>query len=430
MRRSINWWWRWPTGSIALCHDRLNKLAVCITIPLCSTTRVCRDTLIEPCLGLADISRPDINGLHRPPIVKRVIGARFLYLRRQAAAAPTSGTLRRGPGSVRSGVFFTCETPMARDPGKSSPSNPGEAVFLDWVRRRQAHRRQVGLYPRLLTPAGDDLAVLAPTAGQILLGMDPVLDGVHVELSAHGPTAMGRKALNRNLSDVAAMAGTPVAAVLSIILSRDLTLETAKGIYEGAEQAGDAFDCPVAGGDFASWAGKTVATVAILATADPPVLRGHPRPGDGLWVTGPLGGSILGRHLTAAPRLKEARMIQDNCKPSAMLDLSDGLSRDLPRLVGDTAGATLDASAIPVHEDARQLAGNSRKEPLWHALHDGEDYELLFAAESCELPGCVRVGSIDREPGVWLRRGERVEPLEALGWEHQVGKRKGVRRNG
>lgn len=307
---------------------------------------------------------------------------------------------------------------------RSDAPAQGEGAFLDWVHLRQAARRAAGRDRHVLTPAGDDLAVLNPPAGQLLIGMDPVLDGVHIDLAPHGPHsphAMGRKCMNRNLSDVAAMAATPVAAVLSIVLSRDQDLGVAKGIYEGAEAAGDRFDCPLVGGDFSTWSGRTLATIAILAMCDRPLRRGPAAAGQGLWITGPLGGSILGRHLSFTPRIREAQQLLD-AKPSAILDLSDGLSRDLPRLLGGKRGAVLEASAIPIHDDARKLAVSSGREPLWHALHDGEDYELLFAADSCTLPGCTRIGTVTAEPGVWLRIGDAVEPLPPLGWEHGAGK--------
>lgn len=309
---------------------------------------------------------------------------------------------------------------MPHNARQSDTPTDGEGAFLDWVRLRQARRMADGRDQHVLTPAGDDLAVLAPTAGQLLIGMDPVLDGVHVDLAAHGPGAMGRKCMNRNLSDVAAMAGTPVAAVLSIVLGQNQALDIAKGIYEGAEEAGDVFNCPVVGGDFSTWPGRTLATIAILATAEAPVHRTKPRVGQSLWVTGLLGGSILGRHLRFMPRIREAHQLCLSDKPCAMLDLSDGLSRDLPRLLGNDVGAIVEASAIPIHDDARKLAETTGRQPLWHALHDGEDYELLFATDECRLAGCTRIGTVTAEPGVFLRTGSLSEPLQALGWEHQL----------
>ena len=300
----------------------------------------------------------------------------------------------------------------------------GEGAFLAWVRERQAPLAS-GDGP-VRRAAGDDLAVLDWPGGLVLLGADPVLDGVHLDVAQHGWTAAGRKAMNRNLSDVAAMAATPVAATLSLIVPQGATLADAKTIYEGAEAAGKAAGCPIVGGDFATWPGRLAVVVGILARAAAPVPRGGARPGQGLFVTGPLGGSILGRHLSFAPRLTMAAQIVEAARPSAMLDLSDGLSRDLPRLLGDAVGATLDTASVPIHDDARRLSLQTGRDPLWHALHDGEDYELLFATDATGAPpGCVRIGTVDATSGVRIRMpGGAIEPLEAMGWEHHLDVRR------
>ena len=302
-----------------------------------------------------------------------------------------------------------------RPPLPPAPSPPaGESAFLDWVRRRQAGRPS----PGVVSAAGDDLAVLDWPGGLVLLGVDPVLDGVHLDLAQCGPAAAGRKAMNRNLSDVAAMAGTPVAATLSLVVPHALGGGDVRAIYAGAEAAGDAFACPIVGGDFASWDGRLVVTVGILARCLTPVARGTARAGQRLYVTGPLGGSILGRHLTFTPRIDLGHTLAASCRPSAMMDLSDGLTRDLPRLLGHAGvGATLDAAAIPVHDDARRLAAKSGRDPLWHALNDGEDYELLFAADAMRSPRLRRRRHGRRgagRPPAARRRG-RSAPARGLG---------------
>ncbi len=307
---------------------------------------------------------------------------------------------------------------MPATPPPTPPVNAaGEEAFLAWVRQRQLARPR----PRhLLETAGDDLALLEWQGGLVLVGMDPVLDGVHVDLPRHGPTAAGRKAMNRNLSDVAAMVGEPVAATLSIVAPRSMPLEAVQAVYLGAEEAGESAGCPIAGGDFASWDGRLVVTVGILGRVDRAVLRGGARVGDRIFVSGPLGGSILGRHLTFAPRLDLGRQLGE-LGATAMLDISDGLSRDLPRLIRPVIGATVDAEAVPIHADAAALAQQTGRDPLWHALHDGEDYELLFTAAMVSVPGCIAIGHVEAEPGVRIRRAGRVEPLAALGWEHALG---------
>lgn len=301
-------------------------------------------------------------------------------------------------------------------------ANPlaGESSFLTWVRNRQSAQLKLTPHSHVRRSAGDDLAVLDWPGGLVLLGADPVVDGVHLEIARHGPAAAGRKAVNRNLSDVAAMAGEPLAATLSLVVPRSMSMAGVQAIYLAAEEAGALAKCPIVGGDFASWDGRLVITVGILARADTPVLRAAATPGQTLFVTGALGGSILGRHLTFSPRLELGRRIGREFGATAMIDISDGLSRDLPRLLGDSLGATIDAAAVPIHEDAVRLSRNSGRDPLWHALHDGEDYELLFTASATSLPGCIAIGRVESKPGARVMRGGTSEPLGPEGWEHRL----------
>jgi thiamine-monophosphate kinase len=301
-----------------------------------------------------------------------------------------------------------------------------EFDFIDWLRRRQPTTAAVPV------PAGDDLAVLAALRPDdlLLVGVDQVLQGVHFDLSQHAATDVGRKAMNRNLSDCAAMGCLPAAAVLTLALPRDAG-DLARQLYEGVEAAGLAFDCPIVGGDTGSWPGPLAVTVTILGrTAGvPPVTRRGVRPGDGLWVSGPLGGSILGRHLTFTPRVHAGRTLASHSVARAMIDLSDGLSRDVRHLCRESnVGVEIEADAIPIHADARTLAKQSGKHPLHHALHDGEDYELLAAvaadasAEAIAMQaGFTKIGRFTADTGqrIVLSDG-RVETLEPLGWEHRL----------
>jgi thiamine-monophosphate kinase len=290
-----------------------------------------------------------------------------------------------------------------------------ESSILEWLRSHAAASARVPI------PIGDDLAGLRLGAsdGLVLVGIDQVLDRVHFDLREHAPELVGRKAMNRNLSDCAAMACEPVAAVMSMALPRGAGVDLAKSLINGAREAGERFGCALVGGDTGSWDGPLGVTVAVVGAARgvEPVRRSGATPGDSLFISGPLGGSILGRHLTFEPRVTLARELARTCEVRAMLDISDGVSRDLPRLcVASGVGATLDASLIPIHPDARKLPGD----PLDHALHDGEDYELLFASPRCDHPGAIRIGTIDAEPGVRLKRDGVITLLEAHGWDHAI----------
>ena len=303
---------------------------------------------------------------------------------------------------------------------------PGEFDFIDWLRRLQPRSSLVPV------PAGDDLAVLDWPGGDLLLvGVDQVLDGVHFDSAVHSPRVIGRKAMNRNLSDCAAMACLPAAAVTTFALPRGVGPDYARELYLGMKEAGDAFGCPIVGGDTGSWPGRLAVTVTILGrpAGVRPVTRGGARPGDRLYVSGPLGGSILGRHLSFTPRIDAARRLAEGGAVTAMLDLSDGLSRDLAHLCRESnVGAVIDASAVPVHDDARTLSRQDGRPPLDHALHDGEDYELLAAVPAtteadalATTLGFACVGWTSAEPGVRIDHGGgRREPLVPQAWEHQL----------
>jgi thiamine-monophosphate kinase len=294
---------------------------------------------------------------------------------------------------------------------------PGEFELIDWI--RQTQRKS----PLLELGIGDDLAALNWPVGELLLvGVDQVIDGVHFDSSVHSLNQIGRKAMNRNLSDCAAMGCLPAAAVVAVALPRDFSLDRAKELCEGLRQAGDAFQCPIVGGDTATWDGKLVLSVTILGRSAgvKPVTRDGARSGDGIFVTGPLGGSILGRHLTFEPRVKLGREIAPVA--TTMIDISDGLSRDLTHICkGSGVGAIIESSLVPIHADAVELCGRDRVPALDHALNDGEDYELLFTSAG-EVPHGIRIGQITAEPGIFIRGGDGVmRPLAARGWQHGIG---------
>jgi thiamine-monophosphate kinase len=294
---------------------------------------------------------------------------------------------------------------------------PAEFDFIDWIRTQQPATPLVPL------PAGDDMAVLKWPANELLLvGVDQVLDGVHFDSAIHSPRQIGRKVMNRNLSDCAAMACLPAAAVATVALPKGSSIDYAKELYLGLRDAADPYDCQIVGGDTASWTGKLVMVVTIFGRSGgiEPITRKGARPGDGIYVTGPLGGSILGRHMDFVPRIAEGRALGQSGVVSAMIDISDGLSRDLRHICRQSGvGAVIEADHIPIHLDAVTLAGRDGRTALEHALHDGEDHELLFTA-SAHPPIGMRVGTITVEQDILLEAHGRRIPLEARGWEHSL----------
>ncbi len=294
----------------------------------------------------------------------------------------------------------------------------GEFDLIQWIRSRQRRTARVAL------PAGDDLAVLRWDAGDLLLvGVDQVLDGVHFDARQHSPRQIGRKVMNRNLSDCAAMACLPAAAVVTVALHRGDGIDYARELYLGLQDAAEVFGCQIVGGDTATWDQGLVVTVTILGRSAgiEPITRSGGKPGDGIYVTGPLGGSILGRHMTFAPKVHEARHLAAGGHVHAMIDISDGLSGDLRHLCeAGGVGAVLDEGAIPIHADAVQLSAADFRSPLDHALHDGEDHELLLMADA-SLPGATRIGSVTAAPGMFLRRADGSQiALTPAAWQHRL----------
>lgn len=333
----------------------------------------------------------------------------------------------------------------------------GEFDFIRWIRRQPLG----GGGGIAVVPPGDDLAALDLAAGTssltrgegrvakdlLLVGVDQVLDSRHFDLALHAPELIGRKAMNRNLSDCAAMGCLPAAAVVSVALPARWGLVNAQRLYAGLREAGAKHYCPIVGGDTASWDGRLVVSVTILGRSMgvEPVTRGGAAPGDGIYVTGPLGGSLLGRHMTFEPRVALGRQLA-TYRPTglpcikAMIDLSDGLLCDLGHLLAPSdqhpaLAAELDPDAIPIHDDARALAAQTGRTPLAHALTDGEDYELLF---TCPVrpPAGFRIGTVvarsdpaassdHANPQPDIRIGGRpwqdlLGPDVQSGWEHRI----------
>jgi len=295
----------------------------------------------------------------------------------------------------------------------------GEFDFINWIRAQQSKSDLVQL------PAGDDLAVLKWPADELLLvGVDQVLDGVHFDSAVHSPRAIGRKVMNRNLSDCAAMACLPAAAVAAVALPKGSDLQYARELYLGLKEAADPFNCALIGGDTATWNGKLALTVTILGRSAgiKPITRSGARPDQEIYVTGPLGGSILGRHMSFVPRITEARAIAAACAVTSMIDISDGLSRDIRHVCDQSrVGAIVFEDRIPVHGDAVTLRHDGRS-ALEHALHDGEDHELLFTTPGpvpANLPA-IHIGITTEEPGVRLRTASGDVPLDSKGWEHKL----------
>ncbi|MEX2356828.1 MAG: thiamine-phosphate kinase [Pirellulaceae bacterium] len=265
-----------------------------------------------------------------------------------------------------------------------------EGEFLEFVRQR-------GLLPGNASHPvgiGDDAAVLRWGGGEdFVVCSDLISDDVDFILAEIEPERIGRKSVAINLSDLAAMACQPKAAILTFLLPRQTgieldALELAKQLYLGAERIATEFDCPIVGGDTNTWEGKLAISVTLLGscTTGRPLRRDAAQVGDVICVTGPLGGSLLGHHFDFTPRVREALWLNEHCELHAGMDISDGLALDLSRLSrASQVGAELFAEQIPISNGAVEMSKTSGKTPLVHALGDGEDFELLLTLPQEEL---------------------------------------------
>jgi thiamine-monophosphate kinase len=220
---------------------------------------------------------------------------------------------------------------------------------------------------------GDDCAVIRPARGRELLTVDPVIHGVHFD-SRVPPGEVGAKLLKRNLSDIAAMGGRPMAAVVALALDARVSLAWLEGFYRGLARESLRHAVPVVGGDVARLPGAFVATLALAGEAPGRVLtRSGARVGDAIYVTGVLGRSLAsGHHRRFEPRLAQGAWLAGRREVRSMMDVSDGLAKDLACLTPLGAQAALAGALIPRRRGAS----------LREALCDGEDYELLFCASA------------------------------------------------
>ena len=328
---------------------------------------------------------------------------------------------------------------------------PSEDDLVRLIRARAARPGASGVRRSI----GDDAAVLEPSAGTALVATtDLLLEDVHFRRRWAEPADIGWKAMAVNISDIAAMGATPRWALVALACPESTGPEEVEAFYEGALALCDAHGVVIVGGDTSSSPGGWTVNVTVLGEAVAPILRSTARPGDVVAVTGSLGLAAAGlavlerhqapagvppavlaevtdAHLRPRPRVIEGLWLAGAGGVTAMMDLSDGLATDLPRLVAESgAGSTVGLHQLPVAPATRAVAAALDHDPLSWATGGGEDYELLITCERSAFErlraglaasagtALTAVGEIGGGRGVrWLDTDGR-EVLVSAGFEH------------
>lgn len=296
---------------------------------------------------------------------------------------------------------------------KTMLSDVGEDALLDQFTRWFPSGGALRVGP------GDDCAVVSGHRDDVLLKTDALVEGVHYERD-EAPERVGHKAVARVFSDIASMGGTPSHLLVTLALPVTTEMDWVEKFYEGAGKLCARHLCRIAGGELTRLPGKAAAVISIAATGrvavGQAILRSAGEPGDILAVTGLLGGSLAsGHHLDFQPRLAEGQWLARRPAVHAMMDLSDGLARDLPRLAkASHCSFELHAGALPRREDCDEGS----------AIGDGEDYELLVSIHPRgwdslrrdwqEVFPAVPLTAI----GCLLRPTDAAPPMLRGGWDH------------
>ena len=322
-------------------------------------------------------------------------------------------------------------------------SSQGEFGFIDFIKEHfKAPDGVMGI--------GDDCAVL-PTypisegPGELLVSTDLLMEGVHFLREESSPEDIGWKAAAVNLSDIAAMGGSPVATFLSIALPKDAQGEWAERFIKGYAEISDLFDVPLLGGDTTSSLRDIAINVCVLGRcpSGKAITRSGARPGDVIYVTGPLGDSAAGlqailknlertedvatlihRHKRPQPRIRAASDLIATDLVGAMMDISDGIASDLRHILkASGVGAIVELDRLPLTEEFMRVC----KEQNWNAYElatgGGEDFELLFTAPAglekrTDIITVYPIGRIVEGSGLqWFDGGGRTD-FDTTGYEH------------
>ncbi|HNS32890.1 MAG TPA: thiamine-phosphate kinase [bacterium] len=280
----------------------------------------------------------------------------------------------------------------------------------------------------VLVGPGDDTAVLKYDSRRyLLLTTDTIVENIHFRRNEATLFQIGKKAMAVNLSDIAAMGGIPLYALVSVGLPEG-SQNIIAPLLRGMEKMAVSYKFDIVGGNL-SRAPFLFIDISMAGLVEKKYLklRSGAGKGDGIYVTGKLGGSIMGKHLDIKPRIEESREIISRFPVTSMMDISDGISSDLTRLAKASGkGFSLSLDKIPLSEEAVRMSG-SREEAIGHALNDGEDYELLFTVPASSGNKMARrvgkvsvtcIGEITEEKRYLGIYGNKTVEIKPSGFSH------------
>ncbi len=333
-------------------------------------------------------------------------------------------------------------------------SELGEFGLID-----QVTRDMVLHHDETILGIGDDAAIISNDGDATLVSTDLLLEGIHFDLMYHPLKHLGYKAVIVNLSDILAMNAIPKQITVSIAVSNRFSVESIEEIYKGIKLACDTYQVDLVGGDTTASPKGLVISITAIGTQklEKIVKRSGAKPGDYIYVSGDLGAAYLGlqllerekkiymEHPQLQPQLNENKYLIErilkpearkdiirllahaNVLPTAMIDLSDGLSSDLMHICKQSGtGALLEEDKVPINPEAEQMAIEFHLDPITCALNGGEDYELLFCISPEDrdkiknLPSFYYIGEMTTaDKGIQLRTVHgNLHELKAQGWKH------------
>lgn len=303
-----------------------------------------------------------------------------------------------------------------------------EFSFIKWIKGNQKKDKK-----NIVIGIGDDCASVRIHGDKMfLVTTDMLVEGTHFDLKKNTPGEIGRKSIACSISDIAAMGCSAKYAVISICFSQETTTKFARELYRGIQKMADAFNIKIVGGDIVSSKKTVVINVTMYGKNEKlkPITRSGAKVDDVIMITGALGGSILGKHITFKPRLEEGLLLNKKFRINSMIDISDGLAADLGHILDESGvGAVLYEDEIPISADAKKLADKTGLSTLHHALYDGEDYELLFTLSGKESKKLLasrsfpvrlsKIGHINNSKGIKMQdAGGKLKRIKSIGYNH------------